>query len=253
MFTEMGQLQIGDVNGDGRNDLVKAGCGGGFEYALQSQQGMLSTLQFFSTGLGGSRIEVGDLSSDSIADVVIYSDSAFDLAGHSIAVAYGSANGFQLPLELLPYTQPNSMLPGPAIGDLTGDGRAELVFSAYRTFPGISREIHIYSQGPGGQLIEAYATSATSQISGVHIADLNGDSRMDLIERSVARGFGVQFQGVDGRFDDRLRMALFTDRNAPAPAEGIGNFNGDAALDIAFRTLYGSRGFAIVLLFGRTQ
>ena len=53
--------------------------------------------------------------------------------------------------------------------------------------------------------------------------------------------------------DDQGRIALFTDRNAPAPAEGIGDFNGDGALDIAFRTRYGSGGFAFALLFGRRQ
>ena len=253
LFTEAGQLQIADINGDGRNDLLKSGCGGDFEYALQSQQGLMGTLQAFQTGLsGGSMIKVGDLSADAIPDVVVYDDSPFDLAGHSVAVVYGSENGFQLPVEVLPYTQSNAMAPGPAIGDLNDDGRAELVFSVYRTFPGPAREIHIYSQGPSGQLVQSTVLAATSQLSGVEIADLNGDARMDLIERPVTPGFGAHLQGADGRFDDRLRAALFTDHNVPAPAEGTGDFNGDGVLDIAFRT-HGWSGAAVALLFGREQ
>jgi hypothetical protein len=230
------QLQIADLNGDGRKDVLKKGCGTTLEYSLQTAQGFVSELQSLDPGLVFNWFETGDLNSDSIADVVVYNTVPVDSAGHSIGVLYGGTNGFKLPVDLLPYTEPNEMPAWPVIGDLDGDGRSDLAFSTSRV-TSAGEELRIYSQTQSGQLVERPPTSSAGAVKG---GDLDGDGRLDLLGRSSnPKGFYVLYQQPGGVFDQISRAALFPWRAIPTPAEVIGDFNGDGALDIGFRARLG--------------
>ena len=88
-------VAIGDVNGDGRADLVVANSGSGNVGVLLGQvSGMLAAAATYGAG-GGSSVAIGDLNGDGRADLTVNNSSSGMVAvlPNSQAVAMFSAHG----------------------------------------------------------------------------------------------------------------------------------------------------------------
>lgn len=179
-----------DVNGDGRPDLIRARTyvsgppphSGYIEVRLQNADGSFATAVQYGVGNDPWGIAVADVNGDGRPDIVVANTNSFDV---SILVQSASQPGTFLAALNVPMAA-GTIPQGVAIGDLNGDGRADIAVAVYGTINGAV----VLLQSPGPTL--AFGGSRTLTTSGgataVAIGDLDRDGRPDL---AVSHGGGA--------------------------------------------------------------
>jgi hypothetical protein len=174
-FTGGVYVAAGDIDGDGRADVVVTpDRGGGPRVRVYRGRGFTVMADFFGINdpdfRGGARAAVGDVDGDGFADVVV---SAGFLGGPRIAGFRGAALANGSPSNLFPdfFAFEQGLRNGAfvAVGDVNGDRKAELVFGG----------------GPGGGPRVKVVDGAGLLAAGP-IADL--DARTDLIVSNFFAG-----------------------------------------------------------------
>lgn len=221
----------GDVNGDGRGDLV-AGFGAANRVSVLSG-GDGAVLRTFavppdSPGFGAAVAGGGDVDGDGIADQVVGAPGATNPAAQSGAVhVYSGATGSLI--ESFAGSGVQRLGSAVALFDADGDGRADIAAAA----PGAS-ELRVYS-GAGGGLVYAAAVPGlgTAAAALAPIDDLDGDFRRDLLVGAQYTGSGkaLALSGASGA----TLLAI------PAPIAGeafggavaaAGDLDGDGTADL---------------------
>ncbi|OEJ31821.1 FG-GAP and VCBS repeat-containing protein [Streptomyces subrutilus] len=197
-------VESGDVNGDGRDDLVLAGVVSSLNhYVPGSPAGLLPDA---AKALGaGDEQAVGDINGDGYGDVVIGDRSGG--RGGRILVAYGSAAGPSAAPVVI--DQDTAGVPGVseqgdgfgvsvAFGDVDGDGYQDLAVGSYGEsldpVP-VAGGVHVFRGSPAG-LVTGTGVQAVNRTSagvpggarraeqfGIEVAltDANDDGRADLV------------------------------------------------------------------------
>ncbi|MFJ9704471.1 FG-GAP and VCBS repeat-containing protein [Streptomyces sp. NPDC101234] len=220
-------LTAGDVNGDGRSDLVVDG----FETKTSNQWNTNYWLPGTANGLTATGVKtlksgivtgIGDINGDGFGDIVSGADwdntsdgtTVPDSAkGGRVAVTYGSASG---PAKVTMFNQNTSNVPGASetgdgfgwdldLGDVNGDGYADLVVSTPNEDLGgktnTGQVTVLYGSKTGINLAsgaQSFAQS-TAGVPGddekndlfgadVKLDDVNGDGRADLVVGSYENG-----------------------------------------------------------------
>lgn len=177
-------VATGDVNGDGRADIiVGAETGGGPRYrAIDGVSGneLLNGFAFDQNQRGGLRVAAADFNNDGRADLVA-------TTGVGVATrvrVLNSANGATL-ADFAPYESTYTGGVFIAAGDITGDGMPDIAVGADR---GGGPRVQVFSGSTFTQVNNFFAFEPTFT-GGVRMAtaDLNGDGRSELI---VAAGPG---------------------------------------------------------------
>jgi microcompartment protein CcmK/EutM len=139
------------------------------------------------------------------------------------------AGRFGAPVPL----QPQAGAEAVAVGDVNGDGRADVVVAiGYDPIGSQAFQLAVYHQPVGGGLISApqwIATRATygCRPTSVAIGDVNGDGRQDVVVAEFGCGVEVFLQGVDGV----LRAGPFLP-SAQSFLVRLADFNADGRLDL---------------------
>jgi fibronectin type 3 domain-containing protein len=166
-------VAIGDVTGDGRNDVVMTTSyyfdpvndHHLFVFA-QAPDGTLSPP--VSYPLGGTNnsgaVAVGDVTGDGRGDVVLA------LAGVGVGVFPQLASGSLGPLTLTPATDVNRI----RLGQLNADGRLDVVGGG----PGTAMSV-FFNDGNGG--LKAPVTYPAQAFGDVEVADMTNDGREDVV------------------------------------------------------------------------
>jgi fibronectin type 3 domain-containing protein len=126
-------IGVGDVNGDGLNDVVASYGGNAGQVAVfaQTTAGTLATtpVSYPSASFGvPGPLEVADLDQDGRADVVALDESS----GGTVGVFRQTTSGTLAPDQL--FTTPYGATSNPhelAVGDVTGDGMPDVVYASY--------------------------------------------------------------------------------------------------------------------------
>lgn len=228
----------GDVNGDGRDDLVLSCISG------SATTGYLGRIIVWYQGAGGAwtdslhrtvssnntgGVAVGDINADGRADVAVMSEWTVAPGLGNMSLFLQQANG-ELGDEQLYSDLPVSFTGDIQVADMNSDGLNDLVFQSGML------ELSIWKQlGTGGfaALQEAYPvqTSYWPSFSAFDVGDLNDDGRQDVVVLDPGNSgiTNLYFQNDGGGLDHATVTGL------PGPLDGveIGDINSDGLNDIA--------------------
>ncbi|HMS09115.1 MAG TPA: VCBS repeat-containing protein, partial [Pyrinomonadaceae bacterium] len=179
----------GDLDGDGKNDLVIKGG------ETQTSPDSMVILRNISTGPGSIQFTVvralsfpensylisgiEDLDGDGLSDIVL-NPSTPSISFIRILRHQGQFNFATTDIA----NQPESLV-NPGIGDLDGDGKPELV-SGFR----FSRSIYRNLSTPGNIAFPERIDIPNSILGEHHIADVDGDGRKDVFSRRYSTIYG---------------------------------------------------------------
>ena len=180
-------IAIGDIDGDGKPDVITVNQGGNSTSVLRntSTSGSITSASFaakvdFTTGISPYSVAIGDLDGDGKPDIAVTNGntgtvSIFRNISTSGSITPGS---FATKVDFGTGDEPS----GVAIGDLDGDGKPELVVT--NDYDNSLSVFHNTST-VGAITTSSFATKVDfatgAQPRAVVIGDLNGDGKPDLV------------------------------------------------------------------------
>jgi hypothetical protein len=241
----VGNGAAGDVNGDGKVDLVIAyggdaacgsGAGGpsGYFVALGNGDGTFAKPTFVPVGTELYGVTLGDFNGDGLLDLAINDQPLVSGVGFQISVALGKGDGtFTAPNIVLP----NYVVDDVAVADINNDGKDDLVLTASSIVgSGTSTAGIITITGNGDGTFNSPSMIATGTFfNGLQTVDMNNDGNIDI----VATLFGTAAQPVN--YYGMVTLLGYGNGQFAAPynsLEGyatrpiVGHFVNDGALDV---------------------
>ena len=228
-------IAVGDVNGDGRPDLVTAGTGNTVLVRFGRGDGTFGPANAWAAGGTVTAVAVGDVTGDGKPDLVVGT-----VAAVAVLPNLTGAGTFGPPVTTVLSTsrfyQPVNAV---AVADVNADGRPDVVavtgFDAGQGTGGAT--VYVLSGTAAGTLAAPATSYAVSSLypESLAVADVNGDGRPDLV-------LGVGSRGGTGAANDAA-VLLNTGGGAFGPAtlypagEGtayaaVADVNGDGRPDI---------------------
>jgi hypothetical protein len=248
-------LAVGDMNNDGRDDLVVGHAGSDISTAIANPGGGFT---FYSQIGGGSNYKgaaIGDLNADGVLDAVVAtSTQVFPLRGNGTGIFSQIAGPTSMPA---PYDQINSL----ASADFDGDGRADIAAASGSSTENSDVVQTFFGQNDTSLLLNPNffgAVHSNMDLSGVHAGEFNGNGKADLAyvtsEPSCdcpdpVRGAGVALGNGIGWFVPATGSPFRggDPQFAPVWQMTTGDFDGNGATDLAI-SIFGGSGGAKVLL-----
>ena len=158
-------VAAGDLDGDGRPDLVTANTSGSVSVLLNRGDGTFRAKADYAAGGAPNSVTLADFDGDGFLDAAVASPRA--PKGRNVTVLLGRGDGT---FRLRRYFAARVNASRIASGDLNGDGRPELVFSDGRSLAVMLNRGDATFQGP---LWYGFADTLAA-------GDFNGDGRLDL-------------------------------------------------------------------------
>jgi hypothetical protein len=221
-----------DVDDDGKTDVLVNRMGGVVGWLRNEGNGHLADEATLPTLTIPGPMKAGDLNSDGRTDIAVAgSHYAFPGDTYSFLDMYIKQPGggfLALPRRQLPAATYARTL---AIGDVSGDGRNDVVVTSSANRPRAA--LFVFEQESGG-IPETYDTYLTLDIpETVAIADMDGDGLGDIVANH--RGWwtvGTYLQ-TPGSFVAGTPIGDLANNNDDPQAFAIGDFDSDGCKDIA--------------------
>ena len=206
-------LVVGDFNGDGKPDIAVSGDdstgNGSVEILVGNGDGTFRSASVNSVGPPATRIAKADFNKDGKLDLAVS-------VGNSgqVMILLGNGDGtFQTPKESgakTPAAQLSALIPQMAVGDVNGDGKADLMLGPY-TFASTSSVAVMLGKGDGtfGSPVNSTFDRVDNPKSAV--GDLNGDGRADMFLTGWTLSNGQRFGQLLGNADGTLTSAWSSD------------------------------------------
>jgi hypothetical protein len=225
-------VELSDLNGDGKLDLVGATTGEGVRVRLGIGGAALGWNDNYPTGAHAaslpccsSALALGDVNADGKTDLVVANESS-----DTVSILLGTGDGtFATNVDYPTGGTPVSV----ALGDLNGDGNLDVVVASHE----IDAVTVLLGRGDGtfpGLAGQAVGKSMYSP----RLGDMNGDGLLDLVGASSDR-VSVLLGAGDGSFPTEVDTLAPAVRLPPYYVDwsalrllALGDFNGDGKLDV---------------------
>ncbi|RNJ42300.1 hypothetical protein DNR46_28165, partial [Mesorhizobium japonicum] len=231
-----GGVTLGDFNGDGNLDIATSSFVNHTIEVLQGNGtgGFSAPVAIQYPGQYGDNLVATDVNNDGKLDLVVASYNP-SLATDSVGVLLGNGNGTFQPLisSAIPGTSDSEHF-GLAVGDINGDGLADVVMSSLSNN---SLEIML-GDGQGHFQIKQiipYNTTGGSYASGVALGDFNHDGKLDLAVADYSGGIKLYQNDGTGNFTFAQTIVPVSGPAAPAnnwPGLLAADVNKDGAVDL---------------------
>jgi hypothetical protein len=230
MYASITGFTLGDVNGDGKPDVLlsvvgRGGCCGVFDVFLNNGDGTFSAPTAPFVGVPNGTVIVGDFNNDKKLDVIVGTTNG-------IAVALGNGDGTFQPTTFITNAACQTSCQHPQSGDFNGDGNLDLILSA----PGGYQVLLGKGDGTFTLLPAANITGSSNSSEYVEqIADFNGDGRLDVLGSFSNSSLNLVLGNGDGTFGSPFSLPLLLPTTLNSTTL-VADFNGDQGPDIALIT-----------------
>jgi Bacterial Ig-like domain (group 3)/FG-GAP-like repeat/HYDIN/CFA65/VesB-like, Ig-like domain/Abnormal spindle-like microcephaly-assoc'd, ASPM-SPD-2-Hydin len=227
-------MAVGDLNGDGKLDIVVANHGAQVSVLLGNGDGTFQAAVNYAAGSNPQGVAIGDFNGDGKKDLAVSNKVT-----NNLSILLGNGDGtFQTAVNYNVGTNPA----GVVAGDFNADGKLDIAV----TNSGSNNMSILIGNGDGTfQAAVNYATGGTP--TSVAASDFNLDSRTDLVVTNQANStVGVFLGNGDGTFQTATNYAAGTQSRIVAVAD----LNGDQLTDLAVADISG--GVSVLLNIGGT-
>jgi FG-GAP-like repeat len=222
---------VGDVNGDGKLDIVFAnknmsgdfwGIDDSVTVRLGSGQGRFAApVVSYPFPTNVSSLVLADVYGDGKMDIVAAAP------GGNVYVArpggggtFGAAQAYRVPTGLYGYLYP----PEVAVGDFNGDGKPDIVVSNAAW-----SSVSVLLNNGNGTFGTAQNYAVGGRPTAVAVGDVSGDGKLDIVTANSNGTVSVLLNTGAGAFGAAQTYAI----SGPANSVALGDFNHDGHLDIA--------------------
>lgn len=222
-------IDIGDINNDGKNDIVIGCSKSGIEVFAQNASGNLNTGLFYASS-DSSKIKIADLNNDGKTDIV-----GIGWGTNSASVWLQNGGGtLNTPVS---YTVTHGGYDDLEVGDINNDGLTDIiVMSGQSLVPNLG----ILTQNAGGTFNTAVyyyisnPVTANTLTRGVGVGDINGDHLQDVVVTYGSNNIGIFLQNASNTLSP---VNSFSSLGTPEPIV-VEDVTGDGLNDII--VLHGS-------------
>ena len=212
-------VALGDVNADGKLDIITANYGNGKVGVLLGVLGGFNSPVLYTTGTNPQSVALGDVNADGLLDII-----TANTGSNNMGVLLGSGSGtFGI---MTPYNSggnPQSV----TLGDVNADGKLDIV-----TANTGSTDVGVLLGSGSGTFgaVTTYGTGSNSSQSAA-LGDVNGDRNLDIITANYGTNtVGVLLGSASGTFSTMPPFALLSG-GAPYGMT-LGDVNADGEPDV---------------------
>ena len=212
-------VAIGDVNGDGRLDLISANSGSNtVSVLLGNGDGTFQSQTTYAAGQVPNAVAVGDVNGDGRLDIVAGGQNG------GTAVLIGNGDGtFQAPVS---YASPR-WATSVVLADLNGDGRSDVL--ELNQYYGVTVMLNNGDGSFGAPRTDLNQYQGDAGVLSLAVGDLNGDGRLDLVAGQWPYTVSIVLGNGDGTFQAQHD---YTTPYDVSPIVTIGDLNRDGRPDV---------------------